>query len=76
MAKMPLELLNNVKHWKDRAEEARSNAEQLSDPEAKRMMYGIANSYEAIAARAEERSLMTTGPDSANAPQSTSFPPP
>jgi len=58
MAKMSLELLNNVKHWQDRAEEARIHAEQLADPEAKRMMLEIANSYDKIAARAEERRLM------------------
>lgn len=28
MAKAPLELLNNVEHWRDRAEEARVHAEQ------------------------------------------------
>lgn len=55
MAKMSLELLNNAKHWRDRAEEARLHAEQLTDPEAKRMMLDIAKSYDKLAARAEER---------------------
>jgi hypothetical protein len=35
---MPWRLLNDAKHWRDRAEEARSNAELMIDPEAKRMM--------------------------------------
>jgi hypothetical protein len=35
-------LMNNPKHWRDRAEEARANGEQMNDPEAKRQMYEIA----------------------------------
>ena len=58
MPKTSLELLNNVKHWQDRAEEARLHAEQLTDPEAKRMMLEVAGSYDKLAARAEERLLM------------------
>jgi hypothetical protein len=52
---MASDLMSNPQHWRDRAEEARSNAEQINDPEAKRMMLGIANSYERLAERAEER---------------------
>jgi hypothetical protein len=58
MAKMPLELLNNVEHWRDRAEEARVHAEQLTDSETKRMMLEIAKSYDTIADRAAQRRLM------------------
>jgi hypothetical protein len=57
MARMPLGLLNNAEHWRDRAEEARTHAEQLTDPEAKRMMLSIAESYEKLAQRAEERRI-------------------
>ncbi len=46
-----------MKHWRDRADEARVHAEQLADPEAKRMMTDVANSYDKLAARAEERRL-------------------
>jgi hypothetical protein len=55
MARMPLELLNNAEHWRNRAEEARVHAEQLTDPEAKRMMLAIAESYEKLAQRAGKR---------------------
>jgi len=48
-------LFNDPKHWRDRAEEARANAEHLHDPDAKRMMLEIAASYDRIAKRAEER---------------------
>jgi len=58
MVKLPLELLNNVKHWQDRAEEARLHVEQLTDPEAKRMMLEVANSYDNLARRAAERRLI------------------
>ncbi len=54
---MPPGLLDNAKHWRDRADEARVHAEQLTDPEAKRMMLGIAESYERLAHRAERRRL-------------------
>jgi hypothetical protein len=57
MAKLPLELLNDVKHWEDRAGEARRRAEQLTDPEAKRMMQEVAVSYDKLAKRAEQRRL-------------------
>jgi hypothetical protein len=57
MARMPVGLLNNGKHWQERAEEARVHADQLTDPEAKRMMLGIAQSYDRLAKRAEERQL-------------------
>jgi hypothetical protein len=48
-------LMNNAKHWRDRAEEARANAEQMNDLEAKRQMSEIAAGYERLAQRAEQR---------------------
>ena len=38
-------LTTNLKHWRDRAEEARSVAEMLHDADAKRLMLVIAESY-------------------------------
>jgi hypothetical protein len=55
MVKLPLELLDNVRHWRDRAEEARMHVEQMTDPEARRMMLDIADSYDKLAKRAEQR---------------------
>ena len=48
-------LFNNVRHWRERAEEARAVAGQLNNPEAKRVMLGIAEGYERMAKLAEER---------------------
>jgi hypothetical protein len=35
---MPYRSFNDPKHWRERAEEARAHAQQMTDPEAKRMM--------------------------------------
>jgi hypothetical protein len=47
--------MDDPEHWRARAEEARVHAEQMKDPETRRMMLGIAESYEQIARRADER---------------------
>ena len=52
MAKVPI---NDPKHWRERAEEARTVAEQLTDPDSKRRMLRIADDYEELARRAEKR---------------------
>ena len=48
-------LLDDPEHWRSRAEEARSVAEQLSDPESRRTMLRIAADYERLAEHAELR---------------------
>jgi hypothetical protein len=52
---MPSFILDDPEHWRSRAEEARSVAEQLSDPESKRTMLRIASDYERLAEHAELR---------------------
>ncbi|MGZ5120721.1 MAG: hypothetical protein ACXWCK_32005 [Burkholderiales bacterium] len=52
---MPARSINDPKHWLDRAKEARALAEEIADLKAKRMMLGVANGYERLAQRAEER---------------------
>jgi hypothetical protein len=42
-------ILDDPKHWLERAEEARSIADQLSDPDSRRMMLRIAENYERFA---------------------------
>lgn len=48
--------LNDPAHWRARAIEARAVADQLSDPVSKAMMLNVAEGYEQLARRAEERS--------------------
>jgi hypothetical protein len=47
--------IDDARRWRARAEEARDLAEQLADPDGKRIMLGIAISYVALAQMAEER---------------------
>jgi hypothetical protein len=42
-------------YWRDRAEEARAQAEQMHDPTARRTLLGIAVNYEELAEQAEAR---------------------
>jgi hypothetical protein len=48
---------HDPQHWRLRAEEARVHSELISDPDAKRAMLEIADRYEHIAKRAEQRML-------------------
>jgi hypothetical protein len=52
---MPEYLLDPPEHWRKRAEQARTIAEQLSDPESKRTMLRIAQDYERLAEQAKLR---------------------
>ena len=52
---MPQPYADNPGLWRLRAEEARAQAEQMSNPVLRRKMRSIAESYERMALRAEER---------------------
>ena len=52
---MPDYSFNDPKHWRKRAEEARARAEQMTDRDARQTMLGIAEDYEKLAKRAEQR---------------------
>ena len=49
-------LIISPKHWRDRAEEARVLAEDMTDTVSKEMMLRIATDYDRLAKRAQERS--------------------
>lgn len=51
--------VNDPAYWRQRAEEARAIAGQLSDMVAQKAMLEIANSYEALAALATARPIKT-----------------
>jgi hypothetical protein len=48
-------LINNPRHWRERAEEARAHAEQMADAEARHTMLLISAGYDRLADRAEQR---------------------
>src|SRR5262245_27256935 len=54
---LPLSFLNDPKHWRQRAEEALTIADQMNDLQAKAMLIRISYDYESLAKRAEEREL-------------------
>ena len=54
-------LWNDPEHWRSRAEEARATADQMHDLESKRIMLGIAEGYDELAARAEARKQSFAG---------------
>jgi hypothetical protein len=52
---MPASFINDPEHWRDRAREKRALSERLRNEQAKQTMLRIANDYERLAQRAEER---------------------
>jgi hypothetical protein len=48
-------LLDDAEHWWSRAEETRTIAEIMTDLEARRIMFDIAEGYDRLAERAAER---------------------
>jgi hypothetical protein len=52
---MPWSHLNDPKHWRERAQEARAMTLQMTDRDAEATMLGIADDYETLARRAEDR---------------------
>jgi hypothetical protein len=47
--------INDPEHWRKRADEARTLADQINDPQSKQAMLRIATDYDHLAARAEAR---------------------
>jgi hypothetical protein len=52
---MPMSFINDPEHWCNRAEEARTLANQMSDEASKQTMLRIAADYEHLAERAALR---------------------
>jgi hypothetical protein len=53
--------IHDPAHWRQRAEQARTIADQMNDAEAKGMMLKIAEDYEKLAKRAEVRVAKSPG---------------
>jgi hypothetical protein len=54
---MTLQGINDAKHWRDRAAEMRVLSDGMQDQEAQRTMLKLANDYDILADRAEDRAL-------------------
>jgi len=52
---MPASIINDPKHWRERAKEARAIADEMNDREGKQTILGIARDYVRLAERAEAR---------------------
>ena len=52
---MTLQGLNDAKHWRDRAAELRVLSCEMKDFEARTLMLNLANDYDKLADRAEDR---------------------
>jgi hypothetical protein len=55
MTKKTKKLFHDPHHWRDRAEDARRLAAEIIDPPSRRTMLKIAESYESLARRAEQK---------------------
>jgi hypothetical protein len=71
---MSISILDDPDHWRERAEDARDVAEQLSDPVSRDMMLRIAESCDRLAELAEYRGECTRGniPDGRDCPSGPS----
>ena len=54
--------LNDPEYWRSRAEEARAVAVQMTDPHTRAIMLSIAQDYEKLAERAEQRAGAINSP--------------
>jgi hypothetical protein len=54
---MALQGLNDAKHWRDRAAEMRVLSADMKDFEARTLMLKLANDYDKLADRAEDRAM-------------------
>ena len=54
---MTLQGLNDAKHWRDRAAEMRVLSAGMKDFEAQTLMIKLANEYDELADRAEDRAV-------------------
>jgi hypothetical protein len=67
---------NDPENWRQRAEESRVLAEQMTDEAARKMMLGIADDYNKLAVRAAMRLLDSPNTDQKRHERSIALPAP
>jgi hypothetical protein len=60
---MPASFINDPGHWRQRAEEARTIAEQMNEPQSKEAMLRIAKDYEHLAEEPNSEPRVRAGGD-------------
>ena len=59
---MALQNISDAKHWRDRAAKMRVLSGEISDAEAQSIMVTLANEYDTLADRAEDRAKRDSAP--------------
>jgi hypothetical protein len=52
---VPVRFIDDPEHWRNRAEEARTLADEMKDQQSRAAMLRVATDYELLAKRAEQR---------------------
>ena len=68
---MALQGINDAKHWRDRAAQMRVLSDAMKELEAQRMMLKLANDYDKLADRAEDRASRDGMPGPSPIPKAT-----
>jgi len=66
---MALQNISDAKHWRDRAAKMRVLSGEMSDAEAQSIMLTLANEYDTLADRAEDRAMRDSTPHPSPTPQ-------
>ena len=59
---MALQGINDAKHWRDRAVEMRALSDEMKDVEVRSLILRLANDYDKLADRAEQRASSDKAP--------------